>query len=53
MVQNLLLLVSELVTNAVRHAGAVSALWLTADRTGVRVRVTDPSPAHPQTGRPT
>ncbi len=32
MVQSLLLLVSELVTNAVRHAGAVTALWLTADR---------------------
>ncbi|MFJ4963165.1 Anti-sigma F factor [Streptomyces sp. ADI96-02] len=52
MVQNLLLLVSELVTNAVRHAGAVTALWLTADRAGVHVRVTDPSPAHPQDRTP-
>ncbi|MFQ6852402.1 ATP-binding protein [Streptomyces sp. 35M1] len=52
MVQNLLLLVSELVTNAVRHAGAVTALWLTADRRGVHVRVTDPSPAHPQDRTP-
>ncbi|MER7698093.1 MULTISPECIES: ATP-binding protein [unclassified Streptomyces] len=46
-VQNLLLLVSELVTNAVLHAGAVTALWLTADHKGVHIRVTDPSPAHP------
>ncbi|KAB2593234.1 ATP-binding protein [Streptomyces arboris] len=51
-VQNLLLLVTELVTNAVRHAGAVTALRLTADRTGVHVRVTDPSPAHPQDRTP-
>lgn len=51
-IQNLLLLVSELVTNAVRHAGAVTALWLTADRKGVHVRVTDPSPAHPQDRTP-
>ncbi|MFJ2026845.1 ATP-binding protein [Streptomyces sp. NPDC087897] len=52
MVQSLLLLVSELVTNAVRHAGAVTALWLTADRRGVHVRVTDPSAAHPQDRTP-
>ncbi|WP_411082787.1 ATP-binding protein [Streptomyces sp. cmx-18-6] len=51
-VQNLLLLVSELVTNAVRHAGAVTALWLTADRTSVQVRITDPSPARPQDRTP-
>lgn len=43
---------SELVTNAVLHAGAVTALWLTADRRGVHVRVTDPSPAHPQDRTP-
>lgn len=52
MVQSLLLLVSELVTNAVRHAGAVTALWLTADRRGVHVRVTDPSPARPRNRTP-
>ncbi|WP_405634149.1 ATP-binding protein [Streptomyces sp. NBC_01178] len=52
MVQNLLLLVSELVTNAVRHAGAVTVLWLTADRRGVHVRVTDPSPARPRNRTP-
>lgn len=51
-VQNLLILVSELVTNAVLHAGAVTALWLTADRRGVHVRVTDPSPAYPQDRTP-
>lgn len=51
-IQDLLLLVSELVTNAVRHAGAVTALWLTADRRSVHVRVTDPSPAHPHDRMP-
>ncbi|MEV5619613.1 MULTISPECIES: ATP-binding protein [Streptomyces] len=51
-VQNLLLLVSELVTNAIRHAGAVTALWLTADRTGIHVRISDPSPVHPQDRTP-
>lgn len=47
-VQNLLLLVSELVTNAIRHAGAVTALSFSATRTALQVRVADPSPAHPQ-----
>ncbi|MEI7032275.1 ATP-binding protein [Streptomyces pratensis] len=51
-VQNLLLLVTELVTNAVRHAGAVTALRLTADRTDVHVEVTDPSPVLPQDRAP-
>ncbi|MEV1047856.1 ATP-binding protein [Streptomyces sp. NPDC049916] len=51
-VQNLLLLVSELVTNAVRHAGAVTALRLTADDAGVHVRIADPSPALPQERTP-
>lgn len=51
-VQNLLLLVTELVTNAVRHAGAVTELRLTADRTGVHVRVTDPSPTVPRDRTP-
>ncbi|MYT93463.1 ATP-binding protein [Streptomyces sp. SID8359] len=46
-VQNLLLLVSELVTNAIRHAGAVTGLWLTADRSGIHVRISDPSPVQP------
>ncbi|MFK0101815.1 ATP-binding protein [Streptomyces sp. NPDC091040] len=47
-VQDLLLLVSELVTNAVRHAGSVSALAFGADATSLYVRVADPSPDRPQ-----
>ncbi|MFG2831755.1 ATP-binding protein [Streptomyces sp. NPDC048434] len=46
--QNLLLLVSELVTNALRHAGAVTALRLTADHESIRVLVEDPSPTWPE-----
>lgn len=45
--QNLLLLVSELVTNALRHAGAVTALRLSADHDSIRIRVEDASPARP------
>ncbi|PBC85442.1 Anti-sigma regulatory factor (Ser/Thr protein kinase) [Streptomyces sp. 2224.1] len=45
--QNLLLLVSELVTNALRHAGAVTALRLTADQDTIRICVEDASPARP------
>ncbi|MFD3717453.1 ATP-binding protein [Streptomyces sp. NPDC058674] len=51
-VQNVLLLVSELVTNALRHAGAVTALRLRADRHQIQVTVEDPSPAHPQDRTP-
>ncbi|MER5871469.1 ATP-binding protein [Streptomyces sp. NPDC002044] len=51
-VQNVLLLVSELVTNALRHAGAVTALNLRADRHLIQVTVEDPSPAHPQDRSP-
>ncbi|MFH8570237.1 ATP-binding protein [Streptomyces sp. NPDC017993] len=50
--QNLLLLVSELVANALRHAGAVTALHLRADRERIEVFVEDPSPAHPQRRSP-
>jgi len=46
--ENLLLLVSELVANALRHAGAVTALHLRADRERIEVCVEDPSPTHPQ-----
>ncbi|MGI5447341.1 ATP-binding protein [Streptomyces sp. CA-243310] len=46
--QNLLLLVSELVTNALRHAGAVSSLKLRADHVRIQVTVEDPSPTRPQ-----
>ncbi|MEV6566018.1 ATP-binding protein [Streptomyces kronopolitis] len=51
-VQDLLLLVSELVTNALRHAGDVSALLLTADRHSIQVTVDDPSRAQPQDRSP-
>ncbi|MEV0848285.1 ATP-binding protein [Streptomyces sp. NPDC049954] len=46
--QHLLLLVSELVTNALRHAGAVTALRLRADRHRLTVTVEDPSPVPPR-----
>ncbi|MGW6834654.1 ATP-binding protein [Streptomyces sp. NPDC054949] len=46
--QNVLLLVSELVTNALRHAGAVTSLKLRADHLRIQVTVEDPSPAHPR-----
>ncbi|MGW2021221.1 ATP-binding protein [Streptomyces decoyicus] len=46
--QNLLLLVSELVANALRHAGAVTALRLTADHESIQVHVEDPSSARPE-----
>ncbi|WP_329439498.1 ATP-binding protein [Streptomyces sp. NBC_01426] len=47
-IQNVLLLVSELVTNALRHAGAVTSLKLRADRARIQVTVEDPSPAQPR-----
>ncbi|NED13200.1 ATP-binding protein [Streptomyces sp. SID9124] len=47
-VQDLLLLVSELVTNAVRHAGSVTALAFGADEKALYVQVTDPSPDRPR-----
>lgn len=46
-VQDLLLLSSELVTNAIRYAGAVTALSFGADRRTLHVRVADPSPTLP------
>ncbi|MFE9851604.1 ATP-binding protein [Streptomyces sp. NPDC005576] len=51
-VQNLLLLVSELVTNAIRHAGGVSALRFAADRCALQIKVSDQSSAHPQDRTP-
>ncbi|MEV5276713.1 ATP-binding protein [Streptomyces sp. NPDC051994] len=46
--QNLTLIVSELVTNAFRHADGVEAMTLLADRDTLRVIVEDSSPARPQ-----
>ncbi|MFE9857618.1 ATP-binding protein [Streptomyces sp. NPDC005780] len=51
-VQDLLLLSSELVTNAIQHAGAVTALSFEADSDALHVRVADPNPAHPQSRVP-
>ncbi|TRV73904.1 ATP-binding protein [Streptomyces sp. 130] len=50
--QDLLLLVSELVTNAIRHAGAVTALAFGADADTLYVQVADPSPDRPQQRTP-
>ena len=47
------LLVSELVTNAVRHAGTDLTLTLVTTRDGVRVEVRDHSAQMPQLARPT
>ncbi|KOU98413.1 hypothetical protein ADK91_30200 [Streptomyces sp. XY511] len=51
-VQDLVLLVSELVTNAVRHAGGVSAMTLRVDRHSIQVIVADPSPVQSQDRTP-
>ncbi|MEU9800936.1 ATP-binding protein [Streptomyces sp. NPDC051000] len=51
-IQNVLLLVCELVTNALRHAGAVTSMKLRADHQVIQVTVEDPSPAHPQERAP-
>lgn len=51
-VQNVLLLVSELVTNALRHAGGVRALRLAAGPRTLRVTVEDPSEEPPQEHMP-
>ncbi|MEW2516602.1 ATP-binding protein [Actinacidiphila alni] len=46
--QNLLIVVSELVTNAFRHAGALCELRLSAAAHTVRAAVEDPSDTLPQ-----
>ncbi|MGW2472973.1 ATP-binding protein [Streptomyces sp. NPDC001665] len=51
-IQDLLLLVSELVTNALRHAGAVTALAFGADDATLYVHVADPSPDRPRQRKP-
>ncbi|MFI9228681.1 ATP-binding protein [Streptomyces rimosus] len=47
-----LLVVSELVTNALRHAGGTWALELTAHPDGIEVAVHDPSPQTPRLRNP-
>ncbi|MFD5103088.1 ATP-binding protein [Streptomyces albidochromogenes] len=44
----LVLVVSELVTNALRHGGGRYTLELSADEDAMRVAVSDPNPAHPR-----
>ncbi|MGS2591557.1 ATP-binding protein [Streptomyces hebeiensis] len=50
--QDLVLVVSELVTNALRHAGAVTSLQLRADAHSLRIVVSDPSPVWPSDRTP-
>ncbi|MFG2721239.1 ATP-binding protein [Streptomyces sp. NPDC048416] len=50
--ENVVLVVSELVTNALRHAGGATALHLAADRGALHVSVRDPSPEPPRERRP-
>lgn len=45
--ENVVLVVSELVTNALRHAGGVTALRFAADGGTLHVSVRDPSPVPP------
>lgn len=47
-VESAILVVSELVANAFRHAGGVTGLHLAADRDVVEIAVRDPSPAFPR-----
>ncbi|MFE2110413.1 ATP-binding protein [Kitasatospora sp. NPDC059463] len=51
-VADVLLLVSELVTNAVRHTGEPGSLLLLRDENLLRIEVTDSSPRPPRPRRP-
>ncbi|MGW1864586.1 ATP-binding protein [Streptomyces mauvecolor] len=46
--ENVVLVVSELVTNALRHAGGATALHFAADRSTLHISVRDPSPVPPR-----
>ncbi|MEV6042004.1 MULTISPECIES: ATP-binding protein [Streptomyces] len=50
--ENVLLVVSELVTNALRHAGGVTALLFAADPGLLHITVRDPSPQPPRERTP-
>ncbi|WP_079144557.1 ATP-binding protein [Streptomyces agglomeratus] len=49
---NVVLVVSELVTNALRHAGGITALRLARVRQAVEITVQDPSPSRPRPRHP-
>ncbi|MFF9981243.1 ATP-binding protein [Streptomyces erythrochromogenes] len=49
---DVVLVVSELVTNALRHGGGTCTLTLTAHADGIKVAVQDPSPHTPHTRTP-
>ncbi|MCX5387193.1 ATP-binding protein [Streptomyces sp. NBC_00083] len=51
-IENAVLIVSELVTNALRHAGRATSLDLAADPSTLRVSVRDPSPVPPRERTP-
>ncbi|MEV0097416.1 ATP-binding protein [Streptomyces sp. NPDC050738] len=51
-VDNAVLVVSELVTNALRHAGGLTALRLAADRSTLEITVRDPSHMPPRERSP-
>lgn len=50
--ENVVLVVSELVTNALRHAGGITQMRLTAGRNTVEITVQDPSPTRPRPRHP-
>ncbi|MCY0963108.1 ATP-binding protein [Streptomyces sp. H27-H5] len=50
--EDVVLVVSELVTNALRHGGGTCILTLTAYPDGIEVSVQDPSPLPPRTRVP-
>ncbi|MFF3977916.1 ATP-binding protein [Streptomyces sp. NPDC001828] len=50
--ENVLLVVSELVTNALRHAGGATALRFAADRSLLHISVWDSSPEPPRERTP-
>jgi anti-sigma regulatory factor (Ser/Thr protein kinase) len=52
LVDSLVLVVSELVTNALRHGGGRYTLRLSAGPDAVTVAVSDPNPAHPRERTP-
>jgi anti-sigma regulatory factor (Ser/Thr protein kinase) len=52
LMQSSALVVTELVANAVRHAGGLQRLVISVDRHSITLAVDDPSPVPPQLGAP-